>query len=143
MERPTYPQFRDMIRMFMDPIEDPKRSEAPTSSGRGRPGSWKLEALEALGRRRGLVSSYPLGYASQAPSELYISRFGATDYRDILDNLAKSVGRFVEMAKKSRHFEVAVVSIDEPSLGISPNVVIDYDDIKSPGDRRPPLWGSR
>ena len=26
---PTYPQFRDMIKMFMDPILDPDRSESP------------------------------------------------------------------------------------------------------------------
>ena len=29
VEVPTYPQFRDMIRMFMDPIEDPELAESP------------------------------------------------------------------------------------------------------------------
>lgn len=131
VERPTYPQFRDMIRMFMDPIEDPKRSESPYLVRAGEARILELEALEALGRRRGGVGEQlSARVCVTGPVELYISRFGATDYRDILDNLAKSVGRFVEMAKKSRHFEVAVVSIDEPSLGISPNVVFDYDDIK-------------
>ncbi len=29
VEVPTYPQFRDMIRMFLDPIENPDLSESP------------------------------------------------------------------------------------------------------------------
>ena len=131
VQRPTYPQFRDMIRMFMDPIEDPKRSESPYLVRAEEARILELSALEALGRRMeedgGRLEAR---VCVTGPVELYISRFGATDYRDILDNLARSVGRFVEMAKLSRHFQVAVISIDEPSLGISPNVIFDDDEIK-------------
>jgi len=130
VERPTYPQFRDMIRMFMDRIEDPARSESPYVV---RPESAKimeLEALERLGEemegegRRLLARVCVTG-----PVELYLARFGATDYADILENLAKSVARFLEVAKSGRHFDLAVASIDEPSLGISPNVIFSDDQI--------------
>jgi 5-methyltetrahydropteroyltriglutamate--homocysteine methyltransferase len=61
------------------------------------------------------------------PLELYISAFGATNYSDILYNLAESVARFLERAKEQGKMSVA--SLDEPSLGISSNVVFGEEDI--------------
>jgi len=137
VERPTYPQFRDMIRMFMEPIEDPARSESPYVVRSIDARILELEALEALGKEREQEGEGEgrRGERLQArvcvtgPVELYLARFGATDYADILENLAKSVARFLEMALKARHFDVAVASIDEPSLGISPNVIFTDDQI--------------
>jgi len=138
VERPTYPQFRDMIRMFMEPIEDPARSESPYLVRMESARILELEALEALGKkieREGDGEGREKGERLQArvcvtgPVELYLARFGATEYADILENLAQSVARFIDMALKARYFEVAVVSIDEPSLGISPNVIFSGDQI--------------
>jgi len=55
------------------------------------------------------------------PVELYISAFGATSYTDILYNLAESVARFLKNARDEKKMTVA--SLDEPSLGISSNIV--------------------
>lgn len=131
VERPTYPQFRDMIRMFMDPIEDPLRSESPYVVRAEHARILELSALETLGREMEEEGARRLSIriCVTGPVELYISRFGATDYADILEKIAGSVGRFIEAAKKSRHFDVAVVSIDEPSLGISPSVIFSDEEI--------------
>ncbi len=130
VERPTYPQFRDMIKMFMDPIEDPQRSESPYIVKAESARILELEALETLGKEMEKEGKrLRARVCVTGPIELYLARFGATDYVDILENLATSVARFLEEAKKGRHFEVAVASIDEPSLGISPSVIFDDDQI--------------
>ena len=130
VERPTYPQFRDMIKMFMDPIEDPDRSESPYVVRHESARILELEALEILGKEMEKEGKrLQARVCVTGPVELYLARFGATDYADILENLAVSVARFLEEAKRGRHFEVAVSSLDEPSLGISPNVIFSDDQI--------------
>jgi 5-methyltetrahydropteroyltriglutamate--homocysteine methyltransferase len=130
VQRPTYPQFRDMIRMFMDPIEDPERSESPYVLLPQHARIPELSALEALGRMMEAEGRrLSIRVCVTGPVELYISRFGATDYADILEKIAGSVGRFIEASKKSRYFDVAVFSIDEPSLGISPSVIFSDEEI--------------
>jgi len=130
VERPTYPQFRDMIKMFMDPIEDPNRSESPYVVRTEDARILELEALEILGEEMEQEGKrLQARVCVTGPVELYLARFGATDYVDILENLAASVATFLEEAKKSRHFDLAVASIDEPSLGISPSVIFSDDQI--------------
>jgi 5-methyltetrahydropteroyltriglutamate--homocysteine methyltransferase len=118
VEVPTYPQFRDMIRMFMDPIENPELVESPYIIKKENAEILELQAV-APGR--------PVRVCVTGPLELYISVFGATNYSDILFNLAKSVARFLENAKEQGKMTVA--SLDEPSLGISSNVVFGEDEI--------------
>src|SRR5512143_143040 len=81
VEVPTYPQFRDMIRMFMDPIENPDLSESPYII--------KKENAEIL-ELQAVAPSKPVRVCVTGPVELYISVFGATNYSDILFNLAES-----------------------------------------------------
>ncbi|MFB3764668.1 MAG: methionine synthase [Methanotrichaceae archaeon] len=114
VEVPTYPQFRDMIRMFMDPIENPEFAESPYLIKEEHADILELKAIPAEQKVRVCVTG---------PIELYISAFGATNYTDILYNLAESVARFIEKAKKENN--IAVASLDEPSLGISSNIVFE------------------
>jgi 5-methyltetrahydropteroyltriglutamate--homocysteine methyltransferase len=118
VEVPTYPQFRDMIRMFLDPIEDPQQVESPYLIKRERAQIMELQAVQAGQRVRVCVTG---------PLELYISAFGATNYPDILFNLAESVARFLEKAKEEGR--MAVACLDEPSLGMSSSIVFSQDDI--------------
>ena len=118
VEVPTYPQFRDMIRMFMDPIENPALVESPYLI--------KKENAEIL-ELQAVAPGEPVRVCVTGPLELYISVFGATNYSDILYNLAESVARFLEKAKEQG--KMAVASLDEPSLGISSNVVFGEDEI--------------
>lgn len=118
VEVPTYPQFRDMIRMFMDPIEDPAQTESPYLIKEKFARILELEAISPGENVRVCVTG---------PIELYISAFGATNYTDILNNLAKSVARFLENAKNEG--KMVVSCLDEPSLGISPNIIFSEDEI--------------
>jgi 5-methyltetrahydropteroyltriglutamate--homocysteine methyltransferase len=115
---PTYPQFRDMIRMFMDEIEDPDKAESPYLIKRETADIDELEAVQPGENVRVCVSG---------PLELYLSAFGATGYTDILFALAKSVARFLEKARDEGKMSVA--SIDEPSLGMNSNIIFSEDEI--------------
>lgn len=118
VEVATYPQFRDMIKMFLDPIKDPQLSESPYLI---RKEEAKILELRALGPGENVR------VCVTGPLELYISSFGATGYTDILFSLATSVARFFENAKDAG--VMAVASLDEPSLGISSSIVFQEDDI--------------
>jgi len=118
VEAPTYPQFRDMIKMFMDPIESPDLTESPYLLRKEHAIIPELEAAKP---------AQPLRVCVTGPVELYLSVFGATAYTDILFNLARSVARFFENAKEQHKMSVA--SLDEPSLGISSSVVFEQDEL--------------
>jgi len=112
VEIPTYPQLRDMIRMFMDPIKDPKTTESPFLIRREEAKIMELEAVPPGQKVRVCVTG---------PVELYISAFGATGYTDILYTLAESVSRYLEGAKEEG--KMAIASLDEPSLGLNSNII--------------------
>lgn len=118
VEVPTYPQFRDMIRMFMDPIEKPENQESPYLI--------KKENAEIL-ELQDIPPGCKIRVCVTGPIELYLSAFGATNYTDILYNLAKSVARFLEQARESGI--LAVASLDEPSLGMSSTVIFEEEEI--------------
>jgi 5-methyltetrahydropteroyltriglutamate--homocysteine methyltransferase len=118
VEVPTYPQFRDMIRMFLDPIEKPEYQESPYLIKKENAEILELQAIPPGLKVRVCVTG---------PVELYLSAFGATNYTDILYNLAKSVARFLELARDSGI--LAVASLDEPSLGMSSTVVFEEEEI--------------
>jgi 5-methyltetrahydropteroyltriglutamate--homocysteine methyltransferase len=118
VEVPTYPQFRDMIRMFMDCIENPDHVESPYLIKREHARIMELLAVAPGQEVRVCVTG---------PVELYISAFGATHYPDILNYLAESVARFLDKARSDA--KMAVASRDEPSLGLSSNVIFSEDEI--------------
>ncbi len=118
VEVPTYPQFRDMIRMFMDDIENPAYAESPYLIKKEHARIMELEVA---------LPGRDLRVCVTGPVELYISAFGATHYPDILNNLAKSVARFLSMAREEGKMSVA--SLDEPSLGLSSNIIFSEDEI--------------
>ncbi|MDD1761395.1 MAG: methionine synthase [Methanothrix sp.] len=116
---PTYPQFRDMIRMFMDEIEDPDKAESPYLIKRENAKIMELDAVSAGQDVRVCVTG---------PVELYVSVFGATCYTDILNYLAESVARFLAEARAEKKMSVA--SLDEPSLGLNSNIIFSDDEIQ-------------
>ncbi len=119
VEIPTYPQLRDMIRMFMDPIKDPDMTESPFLIRREKAEILELQAVPPGQKVRVCVTG---------PVELYISAFGATGYTDILYTLAESVSRFLQWAKDEG--KMAVASLDEPSLGLNSNIIFSEEEIQ-------------
>jgi 5-methyltetrahydropteroyltriglutamate--homocysteine methyltransferase len=118
VEVPTYPQFRDMTRMFMDEIENPAFSEEPYLIKKEHAKIMELEAVPPGRAVRVCVTG---------PVELYLSVFGATAYPDILNSLAKSVARFFSTSIEAKKMSVA--SLDEPSLGLNSNIIFSEDEI--------------
>lgn len=119
VEIPTYPQLRNMIRMFMDPIQDPDITESPFLIKRDEARILEMEAVPAGQKVRVCVTG---------PIELYISAFGATAYTDILYTLAESVSRFLEGAKEGG--KMALASLDEPSLGLNSSIIFTEEEIQ-------------
>ena len=119
VEIPTYPQLRDMIRMFMDPIKDPDMTESPFLIRREKAEILELQAVPPGQKVRVCVTG---------PVELYISAFAATHYTDILYTLAESVSRFLQWAKDEG--KMAVASLDEPSLGLNSNIIFSEEEIQ-------------
>ena len=118
VECPTYPQLRDMIRMFMDEIENPDQADSP----------YLIKTEHALIRELEAVrTGETVRVCVTGPLELYLSAFGATAYSDILYSLAESIARFQEKAVDMGKMSVA--SIDEPSLGMNSNIVFSEDEI--------------
>jgi 5-methyltetrahydropteroyltriglutamate--homocysteine methyltransferase len=62
------------------------------------------------------------------PLELYLQQFGSASYPDILNLIASSVNLFIKNAiEDAENFRVRTISIDEPSLGINPDVSFSND----------------
>jgi 5-methyltetrahydropteroyltriglutamate--homocysteine methyltransferase len=127
VEVPTYPQFRDMNRMFLDLIEDPEMCEAPYLIRKDAAEIFELREMDALGKE--MDRRLALRVCVTGPVELYLATFGATEYSDLLYSIAESVARFLEASMKYKNFDVVIASIDEPSLGISPSILFEEDEI--------------
>jgi len=111
LDCPNYPQFRDMIEMFMEPIKT--YQEDAYLIERSKAVIPELEYVQKMD-----VDSVRV--CITGPFELYYREFGGVIYDDILLNLAESVRRFAENACKFEN--VRCVSIDEPSLGLAPDL---------------------
>jgi 5-methyltetrahydropteroyltriglutamate--homocysteine methyltransferase len=123
VEIANYPQFLSMIDQFLKPIMDSKRCEEPFLIGEDEARIEELEILEPF------ASDYmdktderlKVRVCVTGPAELYRFKFGDRVYEDLLENLSRSIGRFIKRALEfSPYFDVRTVSLDEPSLGIVP-----------------------
>ena len=126
---PTYPQYQDMNKQFLDIIDG--SAEEPFLVKEDSAKIVELEFLkvwaEDYKEREGEKPA--IRVCVTGPLELYLQLFGGTVYTDILDTLARSVDRFIKNAISVSHFDVKTVSIDEPSIGINPNVMFDDGDL--------------
>jgi len=63
------------------------------------------------------------------PFELYYREFGPVIYDDILENISKSVERFASNAVEVLD-DVCSISLDEPSLGLNPELQPTEDQLQ-------------
>ncbi len=132
VEVPTYPQFQDMNRQYLRIINDPELTEAPLLVKEPEAKILELEALLGLGAKYKKEHGKPLDIrvCVTGPVELYLKEFGGTSYGDVLLTFAKSIDRFVKNSiRHSGDLNVATVSIDEPSIGINPQIMLNDEDI--------------
>ncbi len=111
----NYPQFRDMIRMFLDLMRDEAFQEDAYLIKKEHARIPEFHALESLN------FSGDVRVCITGPFEIYLAEFGTVIYEDILSSISRSLARFAENAIKSR-LNVTCVSLDDPSLGLNPEL---------------------
>ncbi len=129
---PTYPQFQDMNQQFLGIINDESRTEEPLLVRKDKARIIELEALEEVGAEYHKKTGRKLNVriCVTGPVELYLKQFGGTAYTDVLDAFASSIDRFIgNSIDNAKDFRIATVSIDEPSIGINPQIMFSESDL--------------
>ncbi len=127
----TYPQHYDMHKQFLEPIEghqkepfliDPNKAVLP-----------EVEIISGAGRDLAKKAGGQIALRScvTGPIELYLrTEFGVNIYKDVLENLARSVNAFLKNSiVNTPHIKTETLSIDEPSIGYSDLLNVERDDL--------------
>lgn len=125
VEIPNYPQFRDMNEQFLGVIRNEACCTGPYALKEECAGTVELEALEAYAakKREETGEKTDVRMCVTGPAELFLKDFGSASYDDIYMILAKDINLFVRKALKSaKNIRIRTVSIDEPSIGINPEL---------------------
>ncbi len=129
---PTYPQFRDMNQMFLEIINDESAQEEPLIVRKEKAKILELSALEDVGAQyfKNTGKKLNVRVCVTGPLELYLNQFGGTAYKDVLNAFATSIDRFIANSiDNAKQFRIATISIDEPSIGINPQIMFSDNDI--------------
>lgn len=129
---PTYPQFQDMNQQFLGMINDESMTEEPLLVRKDRARIMELEAIEDVGAEYYKKNGKKLNIrvCVTGPVELYQKQFGGTAYTDVLNNFAASIDRFISNSiDHARNFRISTISIDEPSIGINPQIMFNETDL--------------
>ncbi|WNY25647.1 methionine synthase [Methanolapillus millepedarum] len=137
---PNYAQFRDMTEQFLHPIRDEKCCDGPFNLKEECAGTVEMDVIDAYFKQKkknGELGKYdetgekPLvRMCVTGPTELYLKEFGSANYADIYQLFAKNVNFFVRNAmRKAKYFKIQTVSLDEPSIGINPELSLPADEI--------------
>ncbi len=132
VEVPTYPQYQDMNEQFLSIIRDPNCTEEPFKVKQSDARIIELEAIEKVAKsyREEHGEKLDVRVCVTGPLELYLKDFGGTEYVDILNLLGESIDRFVKNSLSgAKNFNIRTVSIDEPSIGINPQVMFSDSDL--------------
>jgi 5-methyltetrahydropteroyltriglutamate--homocysteine methyltransferase len=127
----TYPQHYDMHKQFLEPIEFFQR--APFFIDERKAILPEIEIIKNEGKKLAEKAGRRIALRScvTGPIELYLrTEFGTNIYREVLENLAKSVNVFLKNSiVNTPHLKTEVLCIDEPSLGFSDLLNIERDDL--------------
>ena len=129
---PTYPQFQDMNQQFLGIINDEKSTDEPLLVRKEKARILELDAIEEVGadyfKKNG--SKLNIRVCVTGPVELYLKEFGGTSYTDVLNAFATSIDRFIgNSIDSAKQFRIAAISIDEPSIGINPQIMFSDGDL--------------
>ncbi len=131
IERPNYPQVREMTGNFFNLVEKFQTSE-PFVIDKKYAKIPEIELLDefALEFYAKSKKTLELRVCLTGPLELYIKKFGNIVEDDLLKNLAESVSRFAENSIIDKQYlKTKTISIDEPSFGINSNVQFNDEEL--------------
>ncbi|MFQ6071431.1 MAG: methionine synthase [Methanosarcinales archaeon] len=129
---PNYPQFQDMNKQFLNIINHPDFVEQPFLVKEDCAIIKELKPIEIIAGDyfEETKEKLKIRICVTGPIELYLKQFGGTNYLDILLQISKSVDRFIKNSlKNARYIDISIVSIDEPSIGINPEIKFEDADI--------------
>jgi len=132
LDAPTYPQIQEMIDGFYNPIERYVQSDTPYVIVGEKAIIPEVEVVKVFAERHVEEGGSPvnLRVCVTGPLDLYVRKISANVEPDILVNLGKSVGCFIQNALLDEvYIKTTVVSLDEPSLGLNPNIVVEQDNL--------------
>ena len=130
--RPNYPQVKDMISQFFSSIEESQDEAGAWLIKKEEAKIPEIEIIDDIAKEYYEKNSKPLELriCVTGPLELYLEKVGNQVQGDLLMNLAESVSRFVENSLIDKEYmKTKTVSIDEPSLGLNPNIVAEQEDL--------------
>ncbi len=125
-----YPQLQNMYDQFLIPIK--KYQEEPYLINEGRAIIVENEIVKRLSKEfyEETGKKLLLKVCVTGPIELYLKEFGNYMHKDLLENFARSVRRFIKNSIiNERYAETYTISIDEPSIGYVDFLNISIDDI--------------
>ena len=128
---PTYPQFQEMNDQFLNIITKEEGSE-PFIVKKGCAKLTELEAIEPVAKEHYDATGEKLKVriCITGPMELHLKQLGSAIFSDILKNLAISTDRFIKNSiDGAKNFDIFTVSIDEPSIGINPDLKVEESDM--------------
>ncbi len=132
LDRPNYPQVSDMIDSFFTPMELFSEPDEPWVVVKEKAFIPELDAIKDVAKKQFEEKNTPveLRVCVTGPLDLYVRKVSTQVQSDLLLNIAKSVSRFVENSLMNKEYlKTKVVSIDEPSFGLNPNILVEADDL--------------
>jgi 5-methyltetrahydropteroyltriglutamate--homocysteine methyltransferase len=130
LDAPTYPQIQDMIDGFYNPIERYTQSDEPYVISEEKAVIPEVEVVKVFAERQVEEGGPPINtrVCVTGPLDLYVRKISTNVDSDILINLGKSIGSFIKNALLDEpYIKTTVISLDEPSLGLNPNIVVEQD----------------
>jgi len=94
----------------------------------------ELEIIDEIAKRYKNETGNTLGVrvCVAGPTDLYLQAFGETAYADAYHILALDLENFIKQAfKAAKNFEIKVIALDEPSLGINDRIQLSDSHIIS------------
>lgn len=135
---PNYPQVQEMIDAFYNPMEAYGELDEPFVVVEEKAVIAEVKALKDHYKKFFDESGEPvkLRVCVTGPLDLYARKISTQVEGDLLLNFGKSIGRFVKNALIDEpHIKTSLISIDEPSLGLNPNLIFEREDLVKAWDK--------
>lgn len=129
---PNYPQVQEMIEQFFKLSENFHNAMEPFVVKSEFAKILEIDAIDSVAKENFNLTGKPieLRVCVTGPLELYLRKIGSQVQGDLLRNLGISISRFVENSIiKKEYLKTRVICIDEPSLGLNPNIIIIEEDL--------------
>lgn len=129
---PNYPQVQEMTEQFFMLSENFHDVNEPFVIKSEFAGIPEIDAIDSVAKENFDLTgkALDLRVCVTGPLELYLKKIGSHVQGDLLRNLGKSISRFLENSIiRKEYIRTKAVCIDEPSLGLNPNIIMENEDL--------------